>query len=401
MKTAIANFDYTTCNLHNESFTILFKKIRTAADYGYISYENLLSYKSVISQLHTSITNAEEKILDINRTTLYSIIPVLDHLKLFLTEESMGVLSLLSKEMNEAMISKYGINNVRLYIIKHYLKSGNNNDTSINFFHNDRLIVLEMRNHIIMKRQLRILLGCEKYFQDPDNYEIFFMSDLKYVLEMFATKGICTKILLPKTICIICKEVKSIDNVHHTCFDAYMRTNNMLHRHNKTYNTTSNYYESDNGEDNFDPCEFGNSAIDYEKKFLCEHYYKSRLFTCEYMYPELIFHFDENNFFPAPHVLKSEIVPCEKKKLCYETCMKCYYFISTKYGTQLKEFYTSSQHNKIWDCFRTNTLPAKTKNECKGIYQIPIKCITDKISDLTPCDICTFPRFFHNINFDK
>ena len=438
MKTAIHDLDYTTFSLHDESFLLLMKKFRMAADHGYLSYNSLLSYEPEILQLHKSIIAAQEKILDVNRTTLYSIIPALDHMRLFLTDEAMGSVSLVSKQMNEMISSKYGIS-VKLYIVKYNLAAGNN-VIPVKFFHNNQSVTLEMKNRIVMKRQLRALLGCEKYFRDLSNYEIFFMSDLKYVLEMFATKGICTRILVPKTICVICKEVKSIDNLHHECFDSYAKANNMVNIHNKTFNAIVSTREnakrfsgshpsfvgdesrgSNNDEDSDDYNEeesihdsriLKGTSIDYEIKSLCNHYYGQRLFTCEYMYPELIFYFNKNNFFPAPRVLKSEIVACDlisrKKiidsaggKVCTKQCRNCCYFVSTECGVERKDFYTPLQHDKIWTCFRTNTLPLKTRNKCRGKYQIPTKCITDKISDLTPCNICTFPRFFHNINFDK
>ena len=411
MKTAIAQLDYTTFNLYDESFSLLIKKFQMAADHGYLSYNSLLSYEPKILQLYKSIVLAQEKISDVNRATLYSIVPALDHMRLFLTDESIGAVSLLSKEMNEAMVSKYGTNNARLYIIKCYLKSVNNDNIPIKIFHGNQLVMLEMKNRIIMKRQLRVLIGCHKYFQDPNNREIFFMTDLKYVLEIFANKRICMEILLPKTICVICKKVKSIDNIHHTCFDTYIQKNNILDMHNQIFDAVASgrVLVSNNDKSDESGCNahvLGDSTIDYEKKSLCGHYRK-RLYTCEYMYPELLSYFDKNNFFPAPYTLKSEIVPCDfisRKKFIdsgkKKTCTNCYYFISRNCNIE-KKFYKPLQHDKMWDYFRTNTIPLKTKSKCKGIYQIPINCITDKISDLTPCDICTFPRFFHNIDLDK
>ena len=418
MEKQLSAIEYTNFNLCFENYLESIQKLRLAISHGYLSYENLLLIEPILPQLQQLIVLAREQLLNPNRTSLYAIMPVLDNLKLFLNEQTLGAVCLVSKEISEAMILKCGIDNVNIYVAMYNLKTNTDTNIDVPIFFGDEILEIQIPQQIIKKRHLRTLLGPEKYFKDRRNNEIFFMSDLEYLLSMFANKGICLEICIPRTICIVCKKIKSISDTHDNCFDTYLREKNLESSHNKNAaipisnhknkkqhkNFYSAYDDNDHNDDYtntdngfYSQYLYGNRSKNDMIKPICSHRSIKRLYMCEYMYPELVFYAEKNNFFPVPPISKSQIILCENK---YPCCDDCYYIKYDLDEIPNKAHYSQIYHKKIWDYFKKNQLPADI-NKCKSIFKIPPECITANIGYLTPCETCKYPFFFHNICYDS
>ena len=386
-KSVIVLEDYVNCNINSKSFLESIKKFQLAVEHGYLSYDNLVAYEPEVCRLHEQIVQAKEKILSDKRITLCLLIPAFDHLRLFLTAESVGSISLVCKEINEAMVCKYGFADTKASIIKYRLSTKDNKRTiGVKVPYLNQIFTVPIVYDITLKKQLRILLGCERYFRDDNNHELFFISDLEYVLKMANNKKISMELCFPKKICVICKKMKSVGDTHDECFDLYVQNN------------CPKYYD-----DHYHPIYFSRNfkhanRTDYILKCLGPSRDCHRLYRCEYIYPELISCFDTSqNLFPVPRTKKSEIVLCAGGTYCEN----CIYYTCNNGGEPRTAHYSGPYHKRTWNYFQNNIIPPRIKKKCRGVYKIPIDCITNKISYMTPCDLCNYPRFFHNIDFSQ
>lgn len=181
-----------------------------------------------IDELKTFIMKTE-LLLDIAKKTmeylkstpqlgLEIIFPVIEHLKLFLTDADMGTIALVSKTLYNLMVSNYGQLNIEIFIAKHYIDNvaynyniykefyvprrygdGFRNDSVVRFGRNNNIIseettiVMPLHIKLIALKKLRQLLGPELYF--VEHKIIFFKSDIihlhkhKYALD--EQMGVC------------------------------------------------------------------------------------------------------------------------------------------------------------------------------------------------------------------
>ena len=427
MDKLIESIDYTNCNIHISSFIKMIDKIILVTNTGYISDDNLSVINSKLVTLCNAIDVEKIKNHDGNRISLETILPATDHLKIICKKYTLGSFSLVSKKINEIMIHKYGEQQIDLYRIHYYLKQISSKTTikNVNVMFKNKIRQMPMSLEIIMKKQLRNLIGAEKYFKQYS--EIFYMSDLKYISNMFIIEGhLCPKLFIPNTICIFCKEIKSFYNLHINCYDRYITNNFNKKIHNEKYNKNKlhnkkihydlSYNSSYDEEDEYYGLKQDLSLIEYT---LCKHI-GSISFNCNYIYPELIYLslIKQKKYFPVPKMCKSDIVICSntnmlsteknlKKVIKKEPknkkplCSTCTYTECDSEGDTKIRKYDHIDHDYIWNCFNKNIIPSKTRNICKKNFLLSPNHINNNISHLTPCHTCSYPRFFHNIDFGK
>ena len=166
------------------------------------------------------------------------------------------------------------------------------------------------------------------------------------------------KFVAPYEICIFCRAIKTICDLHVDCFKKYHEKLELINGYN---------------------------TIAFDNRFI---------------YPELTHLFYRNNkkYFPLSKFDRTHFTTCTNIK---NECKKCCYHINEKNKTISIGGYNTKSHNYFWECFNTNTMPKKFKSTCGGNYVIHKKCINEHFDDFTPCHYCDLPRFLHQIDYVK
>jgi hypothetical protein len=147
---------------------------------------------------------------------LQDIYPVLQHLKLFLKDEDMGAMALVSTSLNYSVGQVF--KDYCLYILMHILiHSEYLYDNKINLKVNDENFIVCIPRKIIAHKQLRLLMGREEYFKKYTH--IFFKDDLVY---LSYNNG--TLIGSYSSVCVFCEKPNLDQYQHEKCMMDYYKT---------------------------------------------------------------------------------------------------------------------------------------------------------------------------------
>lgn len=361
------------------------KKMNAMIKLGYISNDSLSEINIQIQNISEAIITKQNNIQKNTYPSLCSISDAMEHLKLYIDDATFGSIALCSKSHYQMILNFFGDSLLEIFILKHYstneeyiiraskIKIG---DTNIN-----------MPLNIIARKKLRKIIGPELYFKS--NCEVFFKSDLEYV----KTCNKFNAFIIPNTVCLMCCEIKSANNMHSNC---------------KYINPT-----------------LGNP-----------YYLKSCVPTFlnyEYLCPELVElskkNYDEN--FSLETKFDPNLEVCKTRGSC-----NCSYNEILHNGTVTCSFHflTNGEHDCNWkiyeiiaDAIKNDTKivhscdgnqPTKITNkptprrrymECNNCtvnnicdnYVIPQKSLYGDVSIHTPCNTCMYPRFLHGFDRTK
>lgn len=327
----------------------------------------------------------------------------LDHLQIYFDNTSFGAISLVSKSHHQMIVEKFGTEKTEIFILEHYIQHPIYSKLSANIksTHLNEIINHKISLNIIAKKKLRKIIGPELFFKS--HTELFFESDLEY-MGILHQNGICTKLMVPATVCVFCREIKSFKNMHSNCYDIY----HMEHfPHVNRGKTVSFGIKTPNIlDENF--MEISNCMCNKSKKIM----------YC-YLCPELIelVKINYEKYFGLKTVFDTKLSVCTKKHNC-----DCKYWKLDKHGeiSYNSHDLNYGKHMTNWIIYTTlvylkiNPSLADVKhtcqsddyvsnNECKSCYIdsichkfiIPPTSIYHTISIHTPCFTCDKPKFLH------
>lgn len=381
-------------------------KLNKMIDCGYIPISDI---ELILSKTALLLSTINKKCKEINNEIYPSLCEIgwaLDHLGIYIDESVFGAIALVSKSHYDMFTLKYGVEKTRIFILKHYIDTPIYSKSYVNIQSKylDEIINHKISLSSIAKKNLRKIIGPKLYF---DSYsDLFFSSDLAYLGQLHE-EGICTKLILPRTICVFCNEIKSRENMHSDCYNIYhaehfsemIGSNKITHR------------DSDKCLQNFilmDQCD----CKRVKKDIYC------------YLCPELIelvrMHYIK--YFKMDTTFDAKLVTCtERGRNC-----KCKYYKINSSGKAILDTHelTNGIHNMNWDIYnsmiykklipnlsgtghtcgnkpRINIL--QPSNGCKACdmesvcnnFVIPITSLHSVISIHTPCSICSKPKFLH------
>ncbi len=351
--------DNTSSNIHIEYLIKNMDKINSAISNGYVSDKNLSELLARLPVLLETVSDTKKRILSGNNVGLDFILPALDHLRIFLTNDMMGSIALVSKSLNQAITKAHGPKQTELFILAHYLEHPiyKYKESLVKILFEGNILIVPIDMHIIMKKRLRNIIGPELYFKEHD--EIFYVSDIDHILN---SQGNNYRIVtcMPYESCVFCKEIKTLQNIHIDCARNYHKLN----------------------------------------KSIVPKQYETKRFYCKNIFPELthLFYMNNKKYFPPPKFDKISFMSKFDIEIM-ETCeINCYY--KGIIGKN-KKSYTKEKCDYFWKCIDTNTMPEEFKTTCRGYYLIRRTCINEKCCDFTPCQLCRLPRFLHQIDYDK
>ncbi len=92
------------------------------------------------------------------------IFPAIEHLKLFLDDEDLGALALVSKTLYDLMVINFTQFKIDICILKHYIKSCKY-DVNIKFVVFGQHLFVPIPANIIALQKLRLIIGFDEYFK--------------------------------------------------------------------------------------------------------------------------------------------------------------------------------------------------------------------------------------------
>jgi hypothetical protein len=317
-------------------------------------------------------------------------------------------------------VGKYGLEKTGIFILKHYIDTPiySKSYMDIKTKYLDKIITHKISLGTIAKKNLRKIIGPKLYF---DCYaELFFDSDLAYLGELHRD-GICTRLILPRTVCVFCHEIKSPKNMHSYCYDIY-HTQHFPHVNLPINNSGGNTACHDSFVqitqcdcDKTTQCGGPSGKTKAKKDIYC------------YLCPELIelVRTDYIKYFKMDTVFDDKLVTCTK----HGRSCNCKYYKVQSSGKVILDSHelTQANHMMNWDIYNTliykklipnlsgtgHTCGNKIRinilqpsNGCKACdvesicknFVIPITSLNDTISIHTPCSICSKPKFLHGFN---
>ncbi len=218
--------------------------IKNPVKNGYISIKDLDILIENLGPLLDSAINAKNRMITTPHYGLDVIFPAINHLILFLDAEDLGSIALVSKTLHNLMVSNFTQLQTEIFILQHYV--GNhayNFNINIDFLVNDKKITIPLNIKMIKFKQIRKMVGYEKFQQlYGQNPHRFFRDD--YISQMSKNNEIS---YYRTILCLFCEKPNLYYEDHKNCAANYNENspikysnfdNIKIVRH---YNLTINY----------------------------------------------------------------------------------------------------------------------------------------------------------------
>jgi len=190
----------------------------------YVAYNDLNLLIEKMGSLLKVTIDSKNSILSEPHYGLDIIFPAIHYLKLFLDEEDLGSIALVSKKLYNLMVSNFTQLKVDICILHHYIKNSvYDYDVNINFVVEGQNLLVPINISDIANKKLRILIGYEGYWQlYKDVRSSYFRDD--YIELYHETKEIR---YYDTIVCIFCKKLNLYRDEHtHCAFEYYENTSN-------------------------------------------------------------------------------------------------------------------------------------------------------------------------------
>ncbi len=175
----------------------------------YVSYDELDELIVNLDSLLKLSIQSKHSMLTEPNYGLDVIFPAINHLQLFLDEEDLGTIALISKTLYNLMVLNFTSIRTEIYIIKHYIKHYKYN-VNIDFNINEKILSVPIPVNIVKLKQLRNLIGCEEYFKK----HIFIFSKLDLLYIVFNKNEPINK---SYCVCVFCEKFILDHDKHERC----------------------------------------------------------------------------------------------------------------------------------------------------------------------------------------
>ena len=362
---------------------------------GYFPHNHLQQILPIVENIVENINKKQEEIFNINYPTLCNIEMALDPLDKYIDNMTYGSMALVSKDHYTMINNKLGESRITECIYEHFIHHPVYTDQYkiIKLKVGDTIFNYNMPLNIIALKNLRKLIGPELYFEKYG--EVFFRSDLTYIVKILNEKNICIKLESPHTVCMICEEIKTINDPHANCMKNYKKK--FAHT-SKTRNFNThihNIYEQCDNDINI------NINTDH---LLCNCVRTAKMeVSLKYLHKELVEYCKINytKYFTINNIFNPNLKWCNGGKQCRDCGLMTQYNYGKAWDIydHIKNITDKTLVPDYIDdktCFYNSKTPMnKLISSICNAFVLPHKYIGKEIRSCTPCYTCHKPFFLH------
>ncbi len=195
--------------------------IRNPVKNGYVACDDLDILIINLDSLLKSAVNAKNRMILSPHYSLDVLFPAIEHLRLFLNSEDLGAIALVSKTLYNLMVLNFTQLQTEIFILEHYVANYVyfKSYANIDFIVNNQKITIPLNIRMIKFKQIRMLIGFEKYQQlYGRNPHRFFKDD--FIISMIQNDEIG---YYQTILCIFCEKPNLCYEDHKNCAIDYQK----------------------------------------------------------------------------------------------------------------------------------------------------------------------------------